>query len=244
MIGYFCSLLLFFPLFLVAIEPFFVTFNPPKGWVIADPTYHSEEVKIGFIGSKKKAFSPSITLHIEKIGQVSREVYIKAVKRNFELDPLNRCNELGKLTTKSGTATLIQVDMDKPFGKISILQAITLFEGYVIIHSVAFPTHLFLSLQETFFDAFSSLTIYPTVFSSCDHPNWRQKIDEVTDAWQKHCLISKKKDGDVFQSLSFQDNVWKPFVNYIENELKFKGSCWQILAIKSIKKTLLKEKDP
>ncbi|MCP5504275.1 MAG: hypothetical protein H7A41_03890 [Chlamydiales bacterium] len=238
-----CCLLLFLPLFLSANESFFVTFEPPKGWLIADPSQYQDGMQIGFIESKKKIFSPSITLSLEKVGKVDLKTYIRAVQKNYEADRMNQFQELGNLHTQCGTGTLIQVDMKNRYGKVRLLQAITIHNGYAIIHSAAVLKDHFLSIHESILKSFKSLTTYPTVAASCNHPDFQEKIDAVIKCWKKYRKTSKSDNETLFKSSFFQNNQWKPFVSYIENELNSQGSCWQLLAIKHIKETLLTEND-
>lgn len=232
-----------FPLFLLANEPFFVTFDPPKGWLIADPSQYQQGIKIGFIESKKKVFSPSITLSLEKVGKADLKTYIKAVQKNFEVDRFNQFQELGTLHTQSGTGILIQVDMKNHFGEIRLLQAITIHQGYAIIHSAAVPKSHFLTVHEKILNAFKSLIIHPSVVASCNQPNLQEKIDGVMKCWKKHHTASKEDNETLFKSPFFQNKQWKPFVSYVESELNSQGDCWQLLAIKYIKETLLMEND-
>lgn len=240
---WFYCCLLFFPLLLLANEPFFTTFDPPKGWLIADPSQYQDGMRIGFIESKKKIFSPSISLSLEKVGKVDLKTYVKAVQKNYEADRFNRFQELGNIHTRSGCGTLIQVDMKNRYGEVRLLQAITIHDGYAIIHSAAVLKDQFLSTHEAILNSFKSLVIYPTVAASCQHPQLKEKIDGVTKSWKKYRKTSKGDNKTLFISSFFQSNYWKPFVSYMENELNSQGSCWQLLAIKYIKETLLTEND-
>lgn len=238
-----CCWLLFVTFFLSANEPFFVTFDPPKGWLIADPSQHQDGVRIGFIESKRKIFSPSITLSLEKVGSVDLKTYVKAVQKNYEANRFDRFQELGNIQTRSSTGTLIQVDMKNHYGEVRLLQAITVHNGYAIIHSAAVLKSDFLSTHESLLSSFKSLVIYPTVAASCNHLHLEEKIDGVTKCWKKYRKTSKGDNKTLFKSSFFQNNQWKPFVSYMENELNSQGSCWQLLAIKYIKETLLTENE-
>lgn len=235
--------LLFIPFILSANEPFFVTFDPPKGWTISDPGQYKQGIKIGFIESKKKIFSPSMTLALEKVGNTDLRTYIYAVRKNFEADRFNRFQELGIIHTSAGEASLIQIDVNNHWGEVRLLQAITIHQGYAIIHSAAVPKKTFLSIHEVLLNAFKSLSVYPSLSASCNQPTLQEKIDELEKHWKQLRETSKKDNKALFKSTFFQNNQWKPFVSYVENELNSQGSCWQILAIKYIKETLLKEND-
>ncbi|MEM8727207.1 MAG: hypothetical protein AAGE99_00610 [Chlamydiota bacterium] len=232
-------LLLFLPLFLPATEPFFITLDPPKGWLIADPSQYRDGMKIGLIESKKKNFSPSISLSLEKVGKVALKTYIKAVRKNYETNRSNRLQELGTIRTRSGCGTLIQVDMKNRYGEIRLLQAIIVHDGYAVIQSAAVLKDDFLSTQASILSSFESLVIYPSIVASCHHPPLEEKIADITHCWKKYRKTSTADNETLFKSSFFQDNQWKPLVSYIGNELKSQGSCWQFLAIKHMKETLL-----
>lgn len=231
------------PLFLFAREPFFATFDPPKGWIISDPSHYEKGVQVGYIQSNKRIFTPSITLAYEKVGKVDLPTYLKAVRKHFEEDRQSRYQELGTIQTKSGEGILIQVDMKNRFGEIRLLQAISIHEGIAIIHTASCTKRDFLKVHETLLGSFKSLSIYPTITSSCSHPSLKEKIEGIEKCWKKFCATSKDSPEKLFASPFFQNNQWKPFVNYIEKELNSQGSCWQILAINHLKQNLLTEND-
>ncbi len=234
---------LLLPLFLFANEPFFASFDPPKGWLIADPSKYENKVKIGFIESNKTIFSPSITLTLEKVESVDLKTYIKAVQKNFESDRLNRYQELGTLHNHVGKAHLAQVDMKNQWGEIRLLQAITIYQGYAIIQTAATLKKDFLTVHETFLTSFKSLTTFPTLIASCNDSLFQKKIDGLMKCWKKYRSTSKDDNETLFKSSFFQNNQWKPFVNYVENKLDSQGSCWKLLAIQHIKETLLTKTD-
>ncbi len=234
---------LLFPLFLCANEPFFTSFAPPKGWLIADPNKYEPGVKIGFIESNKRIFSPSITLSLEKVGNVDLKTYVKAVQKNFESDRNSRYQELGTLHTHVGKAHLAQIDKKVHWGEIRLLQAVTIYQGYAIIQTAATLKKDFLSIHETFLNSFKSLTTFPTLIASCTDPLFQEKINRMMKCWKKYRSTSKDDNQTLFKSSFFQDNQWKPFVNYVENKLDSQGSCWKLLAITHIRETLLTEND-
>jgi len=236
------ALLFFFLLittFARAIPPFFPTFSPPEGWLIADPSKLEEGVKVGFIESKRMIFSPSITLTLEHIGDVDLKTYIEAVKRHYDADRTNHCRELGILTTSVGKTPLLQIEMENEWGKICILQAISLHAGYVLIQTAACLQKDFLRVNETFLSTFRSLTIYPSLFDSIDNPQFQSKVELLRTCWNKYNATSKDDIATLFVSPFFQNNQWKPLVTFVEKELAEQGPCWQYLAIRHIKESLM-----
>lgn len=224
-------------------EPFFAAFDPPKGWVISDPSRYDKGVQIGFIASNKRIFTPSITLSYETVGTVDLPTYLKAVRKNFLRDRRTTVQELGTLKTKDGEGVLLQIDQKNRFGDIRLLQAISLHNGKAIIHTASCTKDDFLNIHEALLKSFKSLTIYPNLASSCPTPALREKLEEMEKCWKKYLATSKGSKEKLFASSFFQNNQWKPFVNYVEKELDSQGSCWQILAINHIKETLLMENE-
>lgn len=230
-------LFLLLPFFLCAQEPFFAHFEAPKGWQIADPSKYGRGVKIGFIASKRKIFTPSMTLTLEKVGKTSLETYLKVIEKHNQH---NHYRELGSLQTKNGPARLIQLDIKNQWGVIRVLQAISVYEGYAIIHAASVLKEEFLSVHEKLLASFKSLEVSPI----WRDPDLEKKLTPLTTCWKKHCATSKGDRESLFATPFFQSNHWKPFVNYVEKELKLKGSCWQFLAIKYIQQSLLEKNSP
>ncbi len=224
------------PFCLLAQEPFFAHFDAPEGWQIADPSKYGRGVKIGFIASKRKIFTPSITLTFEKVGKTSLEEYLKVIEKQ---NRKNNYTELGSLQTKNGLAHLIQLDIKNQWGVIRVLQAISIYEGYAMIHAASMLKEEFLSVHKELLASFKSLEVSP-IWSD---PLLEKKLESLTKCWKKYCATSKGDRKTLFATPFFQNNQWKPFVNYVEKELKLKGNCWQLLAIKYIQQSLL-ESEP
>lgn len=223
---------------LFAHEPFFTLIDPPKGWQLSDPSKYEQGVKVGFIASKRMMFSPSLTLSTEKVGNVTMDRYIQALKEVYIRD---RFQELGTFETFAGKTHLFQIDRKNGWGEIRILQAITIYEGFALIQTGSFLKKDFLSLHETYLSAFKSLKVAPSLLSTCKDSNLEKKISEVTKCWNKLLATSKDDSRTIFNGSFFQNNQWKPFVNYIENELESEGMCWQFLALKYVQESLLVE---
>jgi hypothetical protein len=236
------SLLFFlFPIFLWATEPFFATFDPPKGWKISDPSKYEEGTQIGFIESHRRIFTPSLTLTYEKVGNVDLKTYLNAARQNFATDHYSHFQELGKIKTNSGEGVLIQVDLSRRFGQVRLLQAISIHQGTAIIHTASCLKEDFLKIHEALLNSFKSLTIYPNLISSCPNTSFKGKVEGMLKCWKKYSATSNDSHEVLFASSFFQTNQWKPFVNYVEKELDSQGSCWQILDIHYLKEILIME---
>ncbi len=227
-----------FPLMLIAYEPFFTVIDPPKGWLFTDPSKYEDGVKVVFIASDKKVFTPSLTLTIEYVGNASIAEYTKALEKIYRRDDFQ---ELGTFKTSVGIAHLFQIDRKNQWGAIRILQSITLYKNFALIQTGACLKKEFLELHETYLKSFKSLQTTPSILASCSEFSLEKRIEEVTKCWRNLCLSSKNDKESLFASSFFQNIHWKPFVNYIESALESKGICWQFLAIKHIQETLLSE---
>jgi len=224
---------------LSASPPFFPTFTPPTGWLLADPSKLEEGVQVGFIESKRRLFSPSISLTLESVGDIDLKNYLEAVKTHYRADRTNRCRELGILDTSLGKATILQIEMENQWGEIRILQAISLHAGHVIIQTAASLKEDFARVQELFLSTFKSLSVYPTLFDSIDSPQFESKVKTMMTCWNKYCDSSRDDRATLFASSFFQSNQWRPLVNFIEREYAAQGPCWQFLAIKHLKESLM-----
>jgi len=226
------------PFTLFSFEPFFTVIDPPKGWLFTDPSKYEDGVKVVFIASDKKMFTPSLTLTVEHVGNASIAQYIKALEKIYRRDDFQ---ELGTFKTSTGTAHLFQIDRKNQWGNIRILQAITLHEGFALIQTGACLRKEFLEVHETYLNAFKSLRTTSSILTSCSDPSLEKRLEEITKCWRKLCLTSKDDKESLFTSSFFQNNHWKPFVNYIESALESEGVCWQFLAVKHVQETLLSE---
>ena len=226
------------PLTLFAHKPFFTVIDPPKGWLFTDPSKYEEELKVVFIASNKNMVTPSLTLAVEYVGNASIVEYTKALEKIYQRDDFQK---LGVFKTSTGTAHLFQIDRKNQWGAIRILQAITLYEGFALIQTGACLKRKFLELHETYLKSFKSLRTTPSILTFCNDPSLEKRLEELTKCWRKLCLTSKDDKGSLFISSFFQNNQWKPFVNYIQSELESEGICWQFLAIKHVQEALLSE---
>jgi len=233
-------ILILLPLFLVAKEPFFTFFEPPKDWVLSDPSKLEEGVKVAFVASKKRMFTPSLSLTLEKIGTASIETYTKALEKIYQSD---RFQKLGTFHTNIGLAHLFQIDLKSTWGEVRVLQAITLHKGYAIIQTGSCLKKEFLTLHQTYLDTFKSLDAKPSLLETCNDPALKKLLDSTTKSWNQFCKTAHGEKQTLFLSNFFQTNHWKPFADYIEKKLDYKGACWQFLAIKHIQETLLTENE-
>ena len=226
--------------FAAASPTFFPTVSCPEGWEIAHHSTLEEGVKIGFIQSHKKFFTPSITLTIEPVGNFELHTYIEAVKNQYKQDHTNAYRHLGTLHTSIGSTPLIQIDMKNQWGEIRILQAICMYDGYALIQTGVCLKKDFLKVHETFLEAFKSLNVFPSIFDSIDDSNFKNKTESLISHWNTYIQDSENDRATLLTSSHFQENLWKPYVHYVENQLANKGSSWHFLALRHVQESLLK----
>jgi len=219
-------LLLFFPFSLFSKEPF-AFFDPPKGWHFASPSKFERGVKVGFIERKRALFTPAITLTFEKVGkEVTMVNYIAAVKKMHQNALLQ---ELGTIQTQSGTAHLLQIDVENQWGKICLLQAISLYEGYAILLTTSSLKKEQLRKNPLFLKSFQSLTVTPSLFETLNDPTFEKKVGEIASSFKvQHDKIS-----------FFEGYEWKEVTSYLKKHFSSKGECWNFLAAQSIQQLLI-----
>lgn len=235
----FFFLFLFFSTCATASLPFFPNISCPEGWQITPHSHLEEGMQIGFIQSYKKFFTPSITLTIEPVGNSELHTYIEAVKNHYKQDCTNTYRHLGTLETSIGSTPLIQVDMKNQWGEIRVLQAISIYDGYALIQTGVCLKKDFLKVHETFLTAFKSLTVSPSIFDSIDDPHFKTQTEALLSHWNTYIQDSENDLPTLLASSHFQENLWKPYVHYVENQLANKGSSWQFLALRHIQESLL-----
>lgn len=233
-------ILFLFPLALFACDPFFTFFAPPEGWLISDPSKYEKGVKASFIASKRQVFTPSLTLSTEKVGSATIEDYTHSLEKIYRRDIFQK---LGTFETEAGTAHLFQIDRKTQWGNIRILQAIVFHEGFALLQTGACLKEDYLDFHESYLKAFKTLRTTPSIVESTSHPELKKKVGGLMRSWKKLCATSKDAPEILFASAFFQNNQWKPFVNFVENALESEGTCWQFLALKHIQETLLSESD-
>ncbi|MCB1109817.1 MAG: hypothetical protein KDK64_02460 [Chlamydiia bacterium] len=232
--------LILLPLSLIATEPFFTLIDPPSHWLISDPSKYEKGIKVTFIASKKKMFTPSLTLSTEKVGNATVEDYTHALEKIYHGKTFQK---LGTFETAVGTGHLFQIDQKSQWGDIRLLQAFVLHDGYALIQTGACLRKEFLNVHEDYLKTFKSLRVTPSLVESCHDAKLQKKIEALTKCWHKLCGSSKEAPETLFASSFFQTNQWKPLVNYVEKALASEGKCWQFLALKHIQETLLMENE-
>lgn len=153
-------------------------FTPPDGWEIADPKTPAQRPIIGFVDKTRSGFRPSLHLTHEKTSLPMKE-YLEVVKKN-SLQKKRSWKELGTIETKSGKATMIEVEISTQFGKTRLLQALLRREEDLFILTAGATKKEFGKYATKIERAFSSMEL-------CDDLFTRAGKDEpaLREAWQK-----------------------------------------------------------
>lgn len=136
-------------------------FTPPLGWKGADPAILPKHVKMMAVGKGSHTLPPSINLGCENFSG-SLDDYLKIVK-DFNKSQKDPWTDLGTIETKSGPASLSQVDMASEWGTIRQLHVILLKDGIIYILTAAALKEEFSQFYPLFFESLKSLKISPTM---------------------------------------------------------------------------------
>lgn len=233
-----CSIFLTCTLY--ANEPQFSFFQPPEGWLMSNPMHFNEGLKIGFVQSERKIFTPAISLFIEKI-PCDEKTYIDAVKKNHRADITKSIRELGLLQTKSGKSHLLQIDTKSNWGKIRLLQSILVKDGYAYIQTATCLREDFLKINQELLKSLQSLCVAEDLPSTLEnHKEFDTKLASLFTTWKKYLQTAKGEKEELFKANFFQRNQWVPFTDYITQNYEEFGICWQILAIQYVKEQLMR----
>ncbi|MEM7175134.1 MAG: hypothetical protein AAF443_04300 [Chlamydiota bacterium] len=222
----------------------FAFFSPPAGWQVSDPLLFNQEVKIGFVQSHKKIFSPAISLTIEKVGKAKLKTYLQAVRKNHRLHHHHGYRELGFLKTKSGKVHLSLIDQASQWGPLRIMQAISIHDGHAVIQTATALKKDFPAVRKDILESFRSLTLAPSVVESLADRKKRsileEKVKQLHKEWETYQKGALKKGAALFFNSPFQQNVWQNFVKTFTRAFTDQEACWQLLAIQAIQSSLLK----
>jgi hypothetical protein len=134
-----------------------VEFTPPPGWLSADAALLPNHVKAMVIGKGAHELPPSINLGCEDY-KGSLKDYLKIVKE-FNKSQGDPWIDLGTIETKSGPASLSQVDMSSEWGTIRQMHVILLKDEVVYILTAAALKEEFPKFYSAFFDSLKSLQV-------------------------------------------------------------------------------------
>jgi hypothetical protein len=132
-------------------------FTPPSEWRSADPAILPKHVKIMVVGQGSHEMPPSINLGYEEFSGSLKD-YLKIVKE-FNKSQGDPWTDLGTIETKSGPASLSQVDMASEWGTIRQMHVILLKDSVIYILTAAALKEEFPKFYPAFFESLKSLQI-------------------------------------------------------------------------------------
>jgi hypothetical protein len=144
-----------------------VQFTPPAGWRSIDAAQLPRNVKAMVVGQGSTDFPPTMNLGIEAFTG-SLEDYLKIVKKINDSQNASWKN-LGEIETEAGTASLSQVELTRNYGKVRLVHAILVKDGFAYILNGAASASEFTSYYPEFLKAMRSLrltTLEPVTESS------------------------------------------------------------------------------
>lgn len=212
-------------------EPGALLITPPKGWQPADPSALPEKVKLMLVGKGKSVYPPSINLGMESY-KGSLKDYLKMIKDvNESLGA--RWKDLGSIQTKSGRASLSQVDMNTEWGPVRLMHVIIIKNRTVYVVTAGALKNEFHSYYKDFFEAMKSIRFNPDIFELVKDTKKQEKLKKT---YQKllaeHEKQKAKLGGDAtnlatFENSSFQLGFWQPFLQLISEDYSDLGSEWK-----------------
>lgn len=197
-------------------------FQPPKGWEYAQLKNKSPYTKVGFIGKGSNSFHPSINLAIEEIETNDKE-YIQAVKKVHLAESQTTWRDLGKFSTKAGTARLTEITKKLSFGEIKILQLIFVKKEKAYLLTAAASKTDYLKEQSHLFESFRSFTLSQDLLAplSCEEKIVFQEIFT-----QVLPYIEEKEMKKVVETKD-----WQQFQAQVSLHSQMLGKYWEILML-------------
>lgn len=140
-------------------QPGAITFQPPEGWLQADPKSLPSHVKAMVVGKGVNEYPPSINLAYDEFAGTLKE-YLKLVEGvNKRLGA--QAQDLGSIQTLAGEARLLQVDSKSVWGTERQMQVIIVKNGKAFILTASALKSEFSEFYPQFFASLKSLKINP-----------------------------------------------------------------------------------
>lgn len=192
-------------------------FQPPEKWECVKPADETGYVQIGFLGSGKTLFRPSLNLSIEQVDLGLKE-YVKAVREIHEKEMHLPWRDLGEFVFKAGKGRLGEITSHSALGEIKMLQAIFIKNGFAYILTGSAHRDDFAETRPLLLKALRSLTLAADLFAPISDTVERERI---------------KKRYEQFVSLSpdARDEEWKELQAILAKQSSILGSHWLYLAL-------------
>ena len=225
---------LFFSFSNLEASPFYY-FIPPKEYHVADPSIIKGSIKMAFVSPKKKSFTPSINIALEKVS-VSLEKYIFEVKKMYKKDRTINWSFLGHIKNNAGTAHVSKLTAKLPWGTAHILQAVTIVDGTAYIITGASDKKDLLDFQESFFEVAKTFTVVNSPYEKITDKVLKEDLIQRVDFLKT--FIAKQNESVTFTSEVFQKGPWKEFDPFLTKSFKKEGLFFQMQLVKFIENEL------
>ena len=152
-------------------------FHPPDQWELSHPKSSYRHAICGFLEKGGSGFRPSIHLTHEFI-TCSEDEYLKEIEHNAKRHR-QKWRNMGTISTTSGNAHLIQIEVNSQLGKVSILQAILIRGNQAHILTGGVLKKDLSELAPIFKQTFASMEVVDDLFERAHDPS------ALRDAWKK-----------------------------------------------------------
>ncbi len=217
-----------------------VYFTPPSGWRMADPNVLPSHVRVMVVGSGPSAFPPSLNLSWEPYKGTLKD-YLKIIK-NMNSAQGYEWKDLGSIRTEAGNGSLSQVDTKSQWGEVRLMHVILVKNGNVYILTASALKNDFSIFYKDFFAAMRSLKIVNDLYEFLPDTQQRTQLKNATAKLQtqwKNLVAEKQKEDpsialndiqeSVFANQNFQNTIWKPFLEMLDQKYGQLGAEWLAL---------------
>ncbi len=224
-------------------------FTPPNDWKQADPKDLSPHIKTMVVGPKlQNDMPPTMNLMIEPYSGTLKS-YLKNVKKINDAHG-DSWKDLGTLKTKSGEASLSQVEIRSKWGGEKLMHAIIVKNGYAYVLTATAAKSEFGRFYQQFYSALRSLQIYDHLFDLIQDPlqkeNLEKAIASIKSAFEttfKSQMANETRNfskEELFQSSGFQNDYWQPFVTMLHKNYEPLGEAWQQAVLANVQENLMR----
>ncbi len=189
-------------------------FIPPKDWEWTDPKLLSSCIVAGFAGPSKSTIRPSINLAKEECS-ITLEEYVNAAKKLHNEDNQMSIRDLKTFSSNSQIIHLLELTKTTQFGKIKMLQAITIKEKNAYILTAAVNICDFLGLYKDLIMSIKSMFFTEDLIYSITDETERKKMIILIE--NLHNLKNSQKSFDAFQHKIIKDYknlglLWQTYI--------------------------------
>ena len=222
-----------------------VLFTPPPGWVMADSALLPPSVRVMVVGKGERIVPPSMNLTTQPYTGTLKQ-YLKIIKNKNDAQGY-AWKDLGNIRTQAGQANLSQVDTKSEWGEIRLMHVTLLKNGWIYILTASALKEEFSKYYKQFFAAMRSLRVCTDLFEMVTNPQHRtelkaaiQKLKENAQKYlnqkqeQSPSLSFNEVKKSTFEDVDFQNNVWKPFKEMLDQKFVEQGPEWQKLMLQQV----------